>query len=676
MTKKHEKKSINSPVRLFLTGTILACIWMAVYIIGPTPLRLLNYRIYDTLLLSLPAKEDHGLPVIIDIDEKSLQEFGQWPWPRYRIARLLTCLEKAGVRCAGLDMVFPEPDRTSLRMVHQEMERDMNIRFTITGFPEKFRDNDELMAEALDSGPFSIGYFFSFVRPESPPGKCPANPVNVGIRKDRHDDSLPENELPLAKDITCSLPVLSSAAQASGFINTMTDEDGILRHAPVLIRYQNHTYPSLGLSTLMKAMQIPQLLISSETGHLKSLDMDITGKKVCIPLGNSGTMLLRYYNSPEYFEYISAADILKDRVSAERIKGRIAFIGTSAMGLGDVHATPVNPVLPGVEIHAVLTENILRNDFIFRPWWTKDLEIILILAVGIFSAVLMIRNRTFTGVLGTGAGGFSLWYGSQWAMTTHRFFISPLYPLLALFTNFTVLTLVNLLREQQRNREQQRELSAAQELTLHSLAALAETRDNETGNHLVRTQYYVRELAEYLAANNPAFRIVLDAETISFLYKSAPLHDIGKVGIPDNILLKPGKLTNDEFDIMKLHTVYGRDALIRAEARLETPMQTPYLRLAQEMAYSHHEKWDGTGYPLKLAGTDIPLAGRLMALADVYDALRSKRVYKPPFTHEEAKAIILEGREKHFDPDIADAFMAVAEQFVRIAETYADEEEA
>ena len=214
-----------------------------------------------------------------------------------------------------------------------------------------------------------------------------------------------------------------------------------------------------------------------------------------------------------------------------------------------------------------------------------------------------------------------------------------------------------------------REIATIQDVTIMAMASLAETRDNETGAHIRRTQNYVRALAQELRAH-PRFAAYLTDDVIDLVYKSAPLHDIGKVGIPDAILLKPGKLTPEEFEIMKTHTTLGRDAIAYAEKRLDAP--DSFLRFAREIAYSHQEKWDGSGYPEGLAGDDIPVSARLMALADVYDALISKRVYKPPFSHEKAVGIIIEGKGSHFDPDMVDAFVRIAEQFREIAEKFAD----
>ena len=218
-----------------------------------------------------------------------------------------------------------------------------------------------------------------------------------------------------------------------------------------------------------------------------------------------------------------------------------------------------------------------------------------------------------------------------------------------------------------------REVAAIQDVTILAMASLAETRDNETGNHIRRTQHYVRALAKKLQTH-PRFTPALSDETINLLFKSAPLHDIGKVGIPDRILLKPGDFTPEEFEIMKTHAALGRDAILAAEKSLNAPHS--FLRFAREIAYSHQERWDGTGYPEGLAGDAIPLSARLMAVADVYDALISQRVYKAGMPHEQAAAMIVEGRGTHFDPDIVDAFLAIADEFQEIAARFADSHEA
>ena len=217
-------------------------------------------------------------------------------------------------------------------------------------------------------------------------------------------------------------------------------------------------------------------------------------------------------------------------------------------------------------------------------------------------------------------------------------------------------------------KERTHELDVTKDTTIHGMAILSGLRDNETGNHILRTQNYVCELAHELKRHSH-YESHLDGETISLLFKSAPLHDLGKVGIPDAILRKPGPLSGEEFEIMKTHTTLGYKALMNAEEELGHG-GTSFLRTACDIAYTHHEKWDGSGYPRGLKGSEIPLSGQLMAVADVYDALIAKRVYKPAFTHEKALGIMAEGRGTHFNPDIFDAFTAIEPMVIEIANSY------
>lgn len=209
----------------------------------------------------------------------------------------------------------------------------------------------------------------------------------------------------------------------------------------------------------------------------------------------------------------------------------------------------------------------------------------------------------------------------------------------------------------------------AQQVGIRALAQLAETRDAETGGHIRRTQAYVELLAGALR-DHPRFSGFLTPENISLLVKSAPLHDIGKVGIPDSILLKQGPLTPDEMEVMQRHPRLGFEAIERAEADVERTV--PFLVLAKEIACWHHEHWDGSGYPDGLAGDAIPVSARIMAVADVFDAMTTPRVYKPALSLEAARDYIAGNRGTHFDPDVVDAFVAVQEQFFAVARQYVE----
>jgi putative two-component system response regulator len=222
---------------------------------------------------------------------------------------------------------------------------------------------------------------------------------------------------------------------------------------------------------------------------------------------------------------------------------------------------------------------------------------------------------------------------------------------------------------EQRVSERTVELSRTKDVAIFCMATLAETRDSETGKHILRTQNYIKILAQHLI-NHPRFSDFLQLDgTVEMLSKTSPLHDIGKVGVPDRILLKPGKLDTDEWIEMKKHAEYGHNALLRAEQELGS---TDFLQMAREIAYTHHERWDGSGYPQGLRGENIPVSGRLMALADVYDALINKRVYKEAYSHDKAVDIVRQSAGNHLDPDIVEAFLQLQDEFRNIALIYCD----
>jgi putative two-component system response regulator len=202
----------------------------------------------------------------------------------------------------------------------------------------------------------------------------------------------------------------------------------------------------------------------------------------------------------------------------------------------------------------------------------------------------------------------------------------------------------------------------SRDVTIFSLAKLAEARDPETGAHLERIRTYCCVLAEHLA-QLPRYRDLVDGDFVQLLYLTSPLHDIGKVGIPDSVLLKPGRLTAEEFEVMKRHTLIGGDTL---GAAAQAYSEARYLQMAREIALTHHEKFDGTGYPYGLRGEAIPLTGRIVAVSDVYDALTTARVYKPAYSHDVAREIIVEGKGRHFDPALVEAFLAHEERIIEI----------
>ena len=636
----------------------------------PVLFQFLDYKIYDTFLRSgntgAPSAAESN-PVIVDIDEKSLARYGQWPWPRYRIGSLLDKIRILGASSISLDMVFPEPDRTSLSLVSKDIRKEFGIRVDLTGIPATMRNNDTLLADIISRGPFVLGYSFLFSKNGSPSAECPRNPLSVAIL-DQNGKGEPPGDFFHAEGATCNLPAFAGAASGSGFFNMTPDGDGVLRRVPLIIQYRGKLYPSLPLASVMQAQKIKQAVLKSSAGKLDSIVLG----DMSIPVDSKANILVRFHDAKNPFTHISARDILQGSVSRKNIEGRIVFLGTSAVGLEEYRTTPLSAATPGTEIHATIVDNILNNTFYRRPYWTPGIELLLVLVCGILSALILSWTRSILGLSVIAGCCAGLWFASSWALKTKGIFISPLLPLVTLGGNFSLLTFVKYWREEQTVKSRNRDLVAMQNFTIQCLAALTETRDSETGRHIERCQHYVKLLADQMA-RNPKYSEMLDEETIDLLYRSATLHDIGKVAVPDSILLKPASLTEDEYREMKKHTIYGREAIQRAEHLYGKDVKDSFLQFGKIIAYSHHEKWNGTGYPEGLSGEEIPLFGRIMAVADVYDAIICKRRYKPAFSHEDAVEIILRNKGSHFDPTIVEAFREIQEEFHKVAQQLPDE---
>ena len=651
---------------VLLNGSFLTLLFTFISVFQPSFLSLVGLKVYDSMVRFLPKSQGRAQPVIIDLDEKTLAQFGQWPWPRYRTAQLLKKLNQLEPSAVGLDIIFAEPDRTSLKNMQQEMLRDLGVNLSYD-VPAHFADNDFMLARSLEKGPFVLGYKFLFG--EGPGGKESfLHRLNVSVQQNGVPASV--STLYQASDAVVNIEALSRSVNASGFVNYPADEDGVLRRVPLLIAFNNEIYPSFALATLMKSLDVKRVTLNLEKDKVESLE--IKGRTV--PLDQKSNLLLDYQGGRHFFDYIAAADILNDAVARERIKNKIILVGTSAAGLVDTHATPLDTHYPGVEVHATIIENIVNNHFFARPLWARGAELLSIIALGFFSTLFLARARPLHSIIFLTLAGSGLWTGSYLFLSARGIFLNPLNGTLILIINFAFLSLLKYWREEQRLKKRTQELIVAQDTAILSLTSLAETRDEETGAHIMRTQHYVRLLAEELA-KQPKFQDTLDSETIDLLFRTSPLHDIGKVGVADSILLSPDKLSSGEFEQMKEHARLGHDTLEKAEARLADGDHA-FLRMAREIAHYHHEKWDGTGYPQGLKGDEIPLPGRLMALADVYDALISRRRYKPPFSHKVAVNIIRRNSGTHFDPDVVDAFLAQEETFRAIALWFSDSDSA
>jgi len=633
---------------IFLCGAIptLATTVLALY--RPAFLSRLDNVAYDTLLRWAPAKPPGGRVVIVDVDERSLSTIGQWPWRRDLMARLIAHLRDMGASTVALDIVFAEPDRFD-----RVASLDEESRLGTSATP------DAVLADTLRDGRVVLGYALRFDTASNAAARCVLHPLSVSIIQPRHDiDGAP---LFHASDVVCNLPMLAQAAAASGFLNAAPDSDGILRRVPLVIELDGQVYPGLALAAVAAATGLRGAALQVLNANAASLILD----NWTVPLDGKSNLLLRYRGKKKTFPYVSAADVLDRHVPSGTFRDKIVFIGTTALGTREVVATPFDTLFAGVEVQATIADNLLQRDFIGRHELGPSFESLATLTLGLTVALFVATTPALWGLL-TGAGSATmLWWGAAWLLWTKGVFVSPLFPTIALVAALALMTLATSTLEGRRAETAGKEKTAAQRLMVQSLLSLTEMRDAETGRHSRRTQQYAKLLAEQLATH-PRFRNSLTPERIDLLSSLAPLHDIGKVGVPDRILNKRGALDPEELAEMRKHPVYGRDVILKAEREVGA-RDEEILRVAKDIVYTHHERWDGTGYPAGLRGEQIPVEGRVMALVDVYDAAATRNVYRQPIPHDKVVDFIVAAKGTHFDPAVVDAFVRVADDFKNVS---------
>jgi adenylate cyclase len=632
---------------IFLCGIIPVIVTVVVAVSPPAFLARLDNAVYDTLLRAARTRPPTGRIVIIDVDEQSLSTIGQWPWRRDLIAHLITRLREAGASIIALDIIFAEPDRYDDATVVARRGR-AGARAT----------PDEVLGASLRGGHVVMGYGMTFDK-AAPNGRgCVLHPVGLAVVGPPEEGDAPYFR---ANGVVCTLPMLGLAAGASGFLNAAPDSDGILRRVPLLMELDGRVYPSLALAAVAAATGARDLVLRISNVNAAVLMID----RRVVPVDGRSDALLRYRGKKRTFPYISAGDVLGGRVPAAQLRDKIVFVGTTALGTREVVATPLDTLFAGVEVQATAADNLLQQDFIGRSQLGTALEGLIVLVLGIAVAWLVARIGILAGVIGSAGTVAVVWYLALWLLSSAGVFVSPLAPTIGAIAAVAVMTLANFTVERGRADTAGREKTNAQRLMVQTLLSLTETRDAETGRHSRRTQQYARLLAEQLSTY-PEFHEYLTPERIDLLSSLAPLHDIGKVGVPDHILNKPGALTPDELAEMRKHPAYGYDVILKAERRVGV-RDDAILAVAKDIVYTHHERWDGTGYPRGLRGTEIPVEGRVMAVVDVYDASVTRTLYRPTMSHDDAVKFIVERKATHFDPAVVEAFVAVAPRFERVS---------
>ena len=610
---------------LLLCGLLPTLAAAVLSLTRPAALANLEYAAYDRLVRWTPTRQPSGKIVIVDIDEKSLTSIGQWPWRRDVISRLIDSLRDRGAAVVALDIMFPESDR-----------------YEGTG-----RSPDAVLSDTLRKGRAILGYGLLFDPIGEAPKPCVQHALSLPIIRGAGVQT--EDPFFQATSAVCNIPTLTSAAQASGFLNAAPDPDGILRRAPLLMQYRGRVYPALSLAAVRSVSNAHNLVL--RIANVNTAALGLEGQEV--PLDGKSNLLLRYRGAKRSFPYVSAADVLNGQVDPDEFKNRIVFVGTTALGTREVVATPLDTLFVGVEVQATVADNLIQRDFMYRPEHGVTLETQVVIGLGTIAALVVARFGLIWGAIVSMSFLVAAWTGSRSLLATDGAYFSPLYPSLSILASMAAMTIAGFGVERRRAEVAGVEKAQSHRLMVQTLLSLTGIRDLETGKHSKRTQKYARVIAEELS-KHPKFKDYLTPERIELLASLAPLHDIGKVGVPDRVLNKPGHLTPEELQEMRHHPRYGRDVLENAE-RAAGVRDDVALSVAKDIVYTHHEWWDGSGYPQGLRGEAIPIPGRVMAVVDVYDAMITRKLYQTPMTNEAAVAHIVQSRGTHFDPAVVDA---------------------
>lgn len=579
--------------------------------------------------------------VIIDIDEKSLDYLGQWPWSRLVLANLVALVSEQKPTSIGLDIIFPERDKTSPNEIISFYEKYFSIKVRVEGLDPALLDHDKFFANTLENTKSILSVFMSNQIQNK--NNCFLPQSNLKITASKQDYMTTEYML-------CNIEELQRSSFGVGFINSQRDIDGIFRRMPLFINYKKELIPAFGLANLM----------SADSLNIKDNSFSILGNT--FSTNSRGEALLHFYDTASH-KTLSAIDVLTHAVDLSVLKGKFVLIGTSSVGLHDRYMIASSQVIPGVFVHATLIDNIINNDLKFQPEVFKNLNFIFSLLFSLFLVYLLYKNeyiKLLVSFLSLGAIANILGF----YFLHKNIYLSMGYFLVPFSVHFFIINFLFIVLYYRDRKKFYKDLTRAHSSTIDSMALVAETRDTETGAHIIRTKEYILILGEYLYENN-IYKSQLGKPFRDLVYRAAPLHDIGKVGIPDNILKKPGKLTEEEYTIMKTHPIIGKDII---ENAMKDNEDNEFLKIAYNIAYYHHEKWDGSGYPCGLSGKEIPLEARMMALADVYDALISRRCYKLSFDYENSETIIIDGSGTHFDPTLIKAFISLKDKFREIAE--------
>jgi len=399
-----------------------------------------EYAIYDTFLQNRPLPNPTGKVVLVNLDDRSLEAFGQWPWPRYRMAELVRKIHGLGAACIGLDIIFAEPDRTSLASLAPQLRQELGVEIPLQNIPTRFLDNDLILAQALGQSKVILGYSQVFDELGTNTGvSIPQAPLLIR----RHSGAAEGwGKITASQNALLPLPILAAQSSALGFINIIADGDGILRRAPLLMLHNGRLVPGLPLACYLQTLGSDGVLDIQNSGELS---VNING--IDIPLDDRGNLLVPYRGSKHVFPRYSANEILRDSVLQNALRDKIVIVCTMATGLKDRQVTPFDADYPGPEVHATIIDALIQGDAISYPAWVRGLEQLTTAILGIAMSFMLLKCSALTCLLFLGLAVLGTWSMGQWAMV-HGVFVSPFYPTVACITVFSILSLIKFWQEE------------------------------------------------------------------------------------------------------------------------------------------------------------------------------------------------------------------------------------
>jgi adenylate cyclase len=644
-----ENEDQQKPVWIIVLGITLSMAWVMIIWSTPTWISKLDNIFFDTLVRLEKPFEPPNHVVIVDVDENSLSAVGQWPWPRYRMGAMVNNLAQGSPAAIGIDIFFPEPDGTSLTTIINNFKNEFCLDLSIGDVPQDMTNNDAYLGQVLTNASTVGSVLFSYDFVDTAP--------SCSIRGVKFSGNTGFLRITDAGALICNIPPIQAGLESSGFINVNVDHDGILRRIPLIARYQGEFYPSLALALLMLAAGEDIISFESDFfGPVLGL-----GKNIKIPIDEHGQTLLRFKSIKDNLEYISALDVLQGNFDFSLLNEKIVLIGTSAAGLKDLHYTALSGAMPGIEAHAALISNSMSGRHYIEPVWKETYHLAGTFMAGISVSLLLLLPGPF--LFGFCAFIVILFFPGLGLASFHTAgLVLPVAgPFLAAASLLGILVSSLYFIEKSLAGKRLEKLVQFKQAILELMVGAAESRSLETGLHIKRTQLFVKILALGLMESGkyPWF----SKRYVELLHICSPLHDVGKIAIPDRVLSKPDKLTEEEYALMKEHVYKGVEIIDLAAKNLS---EEAFFKMAKEIILTHHEKWDGSGYPNGISGENIPLSGRIMALADYYEALISPRVYKEKMNHQRAMKIILKKSGSHFDPFLVEIFIKKEKKFMEI----------